>query len=216
MGDIEMTDKTFYERGLAIGARIRAERKAMEVTQGILADKIAEITGDKLISQNTISDWERGITIPPLNKLLALSKIFRCDCGYLLCDYDERTHGVKEICSETGLSAESVEHLRFAKTWGIPDASLSAVDFLFQDHYTAGPRSILSLIYFFLAFDGKKAGKAKRIYIDGSMADNPDPSSYSEYSFSIASNRVIENAVLEEIKENLKYRKREMKGEHEE
>ena len=210
-----MTDNSFYERALAIGARIRTERKAMKMTQGKLAEEIGEITGDQLIRQNTVSDWERGITIPPINKLLALSKIFRCDCGYLLCDYDERAHGVKEICSETGLSAESVEYLRSAKTWGIPDASLTAADFLIRDHYTKGPRSILSLIYFFLAFDGKKAGKAKEIHIDGTMVDDPDPSMYSEYSFSIAGNRVIENAVLEEIKDNLKYRKREMNDERE-
>ena len=206
-----MTDNSFYERALAIGARIRTERKAMKMTQGKLAEEIGEITGDQLIRQNTVSDLERGITIPPINKLLALSKIFRCDCGYLLCDYDERTHGVKELCSETGLSAESLKYLRSAKTWGIPDASLKAVDFLIRDHYTKGPRSILSLIYFFFAFDGKKAGKAKQIYIDGRMVDDPDPSAYSDYTFSIASNRVIENAVLEEIKENLKYRKRNWK-----
>ena len=199
-----------------IANRIKEERRKKFKTQEAFSVALTDLLECEPIKQATISDWENGNTFPPIDRLIAMSKLFGCDLGYLLCDYDERTHGVKEICSETGLSAESVEHLRFAKTWGIPDASLSAVDFLFQDHYTAGPRSILSLIYFFLAFDGKKAGKAKRIYIDGSMADNPDPSSYSEYSFSIASNRVIENAVLEEIKENLKYRKREMKGEHEE
>lgn len=101
-----------------------------------------------------------------------------------------------------------MKYLRAAKTWGIPAPPIKTVDFLIRDHYTKGPRSILSLIYFFLAFDGKKAGKAKEIYIDGTMVDAPDPSTYIDCTFSIASNRVIENAVLEEIKENLKYRKR--------
>lgn len=194
-----------------IAERIKEERRKKYKSQEAFSNDLADLLHIEVIKQATISDWENGNTFPPIDRLIAMSKLFGCDLGYLLCDYDARTHGVNEICAETGLSPESVERLRYVNTWGIRDDSLNVIDFLIRDHYAAGPRSILSLIYFFLKFDGTKAGIPKRIFTDGSIVDTPDPAAYTENSFSIASNRVIENAVLDEIKENLITRKNAIK-----
>ncbi len=194
-----------------IAKRIKDERLKKYKSQEAFSNDLADLLGCDAIKQATVSDWEKGKSFPPIDRLIAMSKLFGCDLGYLLCDYDERTHGAKEICDETGLSVESVERLQYVKKWGINDTSLRVIDFLIWDNYAAGPRSILSLIKFFLDFDGTKAGTPKRIYTDGSIADTPDPAMYTDSSFTIASNRVIENAVLEEIKNNLLIRKKEIK-----
>lgn len=65
----------------------------------------------KGIGQNTVSNWEKGITLPPLNKLIALSSIFDCDIGYLLCDYDEPTHILADVVEQTGLSGSAAKTL---------------------------------------------------------------------------------------------------------
>ena len=79
-----------------VGARIKQERLARKWSQSELGDKVAELSGTsnadgRTKSQGNISDWERGARIPSLSDLLCLSKLFNCDLGYLLCDYDSRT-----------------------------------------------------------------------------------------------------------------------------
>lgn len=98
-----------------IGARIRTERKRIKKSQEELAADVASIITDdadgKSIGQTTVSNWEKGLTMPPLNKLICLSQIFGCDVGYLLGDYDERTRDHADACSITGLSQNAVDIL---------------------------------------------------------------------------------------------------------
>lgn len=41
-----------------------------------------------------------------------MADYFKCDCGYLLCDYDEPIHDLKDICNVTGLSEKAIFNLR--------------------------------------------------------------------------------------------------------
>lgn len=78
-----MNDIYGYDRRReSIGKRIKTLRKDHEYTQTELAGKLSEIIpNDKEhpIGQSTIASWEKGVTLPPLNRLIALSIIFNCD-----------------------------------------------------------------------------------------------------------------------------------------
>ena len=105
-----------------IGKRIESERKRIQgkskkkYSQQDLADAVSDMLNTKPdckgIGQNTVSNWEKGITLPPLPKLIALSEIFECDIGYLLCDYDEPTRNLADVVEQTGLSGEAVKRLK--------------------------------------------------------------------------------------------------------
>lgn len=91
-----------------IGKRIKAERtgnKNRSMSQILLAEKLNT-------TQNTISNWERGKVIPPMDQLIRISEIFRCDVSYLLCDYDERSKETEAISEVTGLSVVAIERLK--------------------------------------------------------------------------------------------------------
>ena len=112
-----MNDIWKYEQGKAqIGKRIKDERNKKKLSQQELADAISAMLNSdsdcKGIGQNTVSNWEKGITLPPLSKLIALSSIFGCDIGYLLCDYDEPTRDLADVVEQTGLSGEAVKRLK--------------------------------------------------------------------------------------------------------
>lgn len=96
----------------AIGKRIRAERIARGLSQDELISALQ--TKGVSISRNSVSKLEGGnfsVNLG-LNFLAALCKIFDCDMGYLLCEYNERKHIVSDICIETGLSEKAVEYIR--------------------------------------------------------------------------------------------------------
>lgn len=91
-----------------IGKRIKAERtrnKNRSMSQILLAGKLNT-------TQNTISNWERGKAIPPMDQLIRISGIFGCDVAYLLCDYDERSKETAAISEVTGLSVVAIERLK--------------------------------------------------------------------------------------------------------
>lgn len=115
-----MNDIWKYEQRKAqIGKRIKNERNQKKLSQQELADAISAMLNSdpdcKGIGQNTVSNWEKGITLPPLSKLIALSNIFDCDIGYLLCDYDEPTRNLADVVEQTGLSGEAVKSLVMRK-----------------------------------------------------------------------------------------------------
>lgn len=90
-----------------IAERLRAERKAMGLTQEALAAKIH-------YSKPVINSWERpneNNQIPSMEQLAKLSNLYECEIGYLLCEYDCKTRAATDIQKETGLSREAVELL---------------------------------------------------------------------------------------------------------
>lgn len=211
-----MTDNYILERGKKIGKRIQEERKKLGINQEELGERIMKLLNcEGGVAQNTISGWETGKQIPPMNQILALSKIFGCDCGYILCDYDQRTNNSQEICEATGLSEHSINFLCSFKTWG--DKSLAeTLDFLLLDaqerdrshHF----RSVLDLLRFFLEYDDSNAPK-KQIFRNGYIA-NYEGGGIATSAIALDS-RIVENAALMEMEQaliNLKHIKKQKVG----
>lgn len=121
-----MADIFNYEqKRKKIGARIRRLRKAAGLTQEGLAASLDEAT-----SQNTISSWENGVTLPPLARLIALSSIFDCDISYLLCDYDKKQKDIADISDLTGLSEQSIIFIRRLNSEATGKGMINALNFL--------------------------------------------------------------------------------------
>lgn len=89
-----------------IGKRLREEREKRKMTQAKLA-KVLHVTNKQ------ISNYERGILLPPFEKLLDICDIFDCELGYILGEkeYENKTVLTTAVCNMTGLSAKSVESL---------------------------------------------------------------------------------------------------------
>ena len=105
------------DRVRQIGKRIKDERRKKKLSQQKLADAVSSIMVDsdpdyKGTEQNTVSNWEKGVSLPPLSKLIALSEIFDCDLGYLLCDYDEPKRDLADVVEQTGLSGKAATRLK--------------------------------------------------------------------------------------------------------
>lgn len=186
----------------AIGNRIKQERKRAGLTQENFGVILAKVLGGAEIGQNCVSDWERGITVPSVEKLIAMAQIFGCDCGYLLSDYDERSYGTTEICAATGLSEESVQTLCYQHYWEIGTNTTEVIDFLLhdcvrrdKDHHF---RSVLDLLHFFLSYHGSGTMK-KSVSVTGRIYDDhTNDGTVAANAISI-NDRIIENAVLQEI-----------------
>lgn len=93
----------------AIGKRIKDERVKLSLSQDQLIEKIG------FSSRQLLSRWERGTSTPSLYDLLNLCKIFKCELGYLLCEYDCKTREKTDIHAVTGLSEKSIELLKILK-----------------------------------------------------------------------------------------------------
>lgn len=205
MIDNSMIDNSMNERRKEIGRRIAKERKKAGLTHDGLADKIKKELGVRP-GQSTISMWEHGNSFPEnIETIFAMSKIFGCDCGYLLCDYDEKTHDSKEICNATGLSEESVNTLCNLNSWGVETELTSVVDGLIYDlNHSEKENSFTPLVYlihWFLAYKGN-GETAKMVHIDGEIVDCHDADGYIASSIKL-NDRIIENAVLTEIQQCL-------------
>ena len=82
---------------LTIGQRIAQERKKLDLSQMGLAARLD-------VSRQAISKWESDITIPEIDKLITLSKLFGVSVGWLL--------GVEE---QSGASESTISELQFQK-----------------------------------------------------------------------------------------------------
>lgn len=112
----------YNDRKAKIGKRIREERKDRKLRQDQLAEELSSRLNAgghivETISQGTISSWERGKTIPPIEKMACLAEIFQCDIGYLLCDYDMAHRDSVDVASLTGLSDRAANNLVALHNW---------------------------------------------------------------------------------------------------
>lgn len=217
MNDNYAYSEALYKRRLKIATRIQGERKRHNMSQEELADRLSALLGCDDIAQNTISGWERGKNLPPLDKIFALSQIFECDCGYLLCDYDEKTHGLNDICQSTGLSELSVQTLCSLNEWGLAGDITRILDLLILDsRYRAADhdyRAVLHLLLFFFNFSGKDV-EAKQVNVRGEIIDTKSSAHGGYLLNSIRiTDRIVENAVLMEIQQALIGLKSRMQGE---
>lgn len=88
-----------------IGERLKSEREALKLSMDDLASEIHT-------TRQTISKWEKGTSVEiTLNMLLELCRVFDCELGYLLCEYDCKTRAATDISQQTGLSEEAVKNL---------------------------------------------------------------------------------------------------------
>lgn len=198
-----MSDNSIYERGKKIGRRIKEERRKKKLNQAKLGEAVGKLTGED-VGQATVSDWETGKTIPPIDRILALSKIFGCDCGYLLCDYNQSTHDLLEMCKATGLSERSIQCLCSLSTWEVTGYA-KAIDFLLLDvqerDKSHNYRSVLDLLLFFLNYDNAGAPK-KQIFTSGWIGDYNDDGYIVSNAIAL-NNRIVENAALMEMEQAL-------------
>lgn len=101
-----------------IGERIHKLRKEMpNMTMEELASAVGGIT------RQTVSKWEKGEGEITINDLVKLCKIFNCDMGYLLCEYEEcKTRDLQFIHDVTGLSEETI---RILESWNTAESALN-------------------------------------------------------------------------------------------
>jgi len=97
-----------------IASRIKIERKALNLSQDAFADALH-------VNRNTIIAWEKGRRTPPLADMLHMCKLFDCELGYLLCEYDCKTRAATDIQEITGLSEKAILTLKKFKLFR-PDA----------------------------------------------------------------------------------------------
>lgn len=82
-----MNDNTINKK--AFGKRLREAREKCRYTQAELAEEIG-------VSQNFLGDIERGIKLPSLNKLIALSNVLKLSLDTMFAE------SLDNIISETG------------------------------------------------------------------------------------------------------------------
>ena len=211
-----MNDNFITIRRKKIGQRIALERKKRNWSQAVFGEELSKkMNCSNPIAQNTISNWENGNNLPEsLDIFIAMSYIFGCDCGYLLCDYDERTHDSKEICKATGISEESINALCNLKTWGLGGEVTRVIDALIFDYrYTTKGESFAPLVYLLnWFFEYKGNGKIeKQVHISGKIIDCNDPSGYLASTIKL-NDRIVENAALMEIEQALISLKKRLAG----
>lgn len=101
-----------------IGDRLRQLRKDHGYSQDKLIDILDDEYGVK-IGRNTYSNIENGCQSASnfkLDLLIALSSLYGCDVGYLLCEYDNITGRNTDIQKITGLNDTSIKVLEMAVT----------------------------------------------------------------------------------------------------
>lgn len=99
-----------------IGNRLIQLRKDRGYSQDKLIDILDDEYGVK-IGRNTYSNIENGCQSASnfkLDLLIALSSLYGCDIGYLLCEYDNITGRNTDIQKITGLNDESIKALEMA------------------------------------------------------------------------------------------------------
>lgn len=96
----------------AIGKRIKKERiESGFKSQGAFAEEM----NYSQESRQTVANWENGKTMPCLKDMLKMCKLFDCELGYLLCEYDNKTREATEVCKALGISKEAEVELKKIK-----------------------------------------------------------------------------------------------------
>ena len=86
--------------------------KAARGEKSLSQQQLAEMVG---VSRNTISSIENGVeSAYTFAFLKTISKVFNCDIGYILGEYEEKTQEVHQMCLATGLSEKAIEKIQYA------------------------------------------------------------------------------------------------------
>ena len=105
---VNITNK---ELRVKIAKRLHDERKLAKYSLDELARKLN-------FSKPTVQSWEKGWkngtgqnTIPSMDQLLDLSGLYQCSPEYLLCEYEQKTKPLTDVCFETGLLPANIQSL---------------------------------------------------------------------------------------------------------
>ena len=99
-----------------IGDKVKELRVNLGLSQSKFAVSLGYAENDNV--KTIISQWERGKTLPPLEKLVEMSELCNVSIDTILCR-TEYSHVENELIYEvTGLSDESIEVLRKNKESG--------------------------------------------------------------------------------------------------
>ncbi len=77
----------------SFGNRIRAERNRLGLKQIVLAKRLG-------ISKSTLSKYENGTLLPPLDIVVEMSGIFHRSADFLLFGKEQKFDGIQEECAE--------------------------------------------------------------------------------------------------------------------
>ena len=154
-----------------IGKRIAVRRKGLGLTQTDLAKKLG-------ISVKQISTYENGKATPPVNALLKLCDILKCEFGYLIGDPDYSTPAKieKAIQAETGLNADAIKSLaeitRFERKYSYlenpPSDSINAINTLISSPCFANFINCLEAVDRHYSFYDKRVVEFEKKYGTGS------------------------------------------------
>lgn len=92
-----------------IGQRIRLERRNAGFSR---QEDFGEALGLCTSSRQTIGKWENGKLLPSLDDFFKMCKVFDCELGYLLCEYDCKTREATDIQQTIGLSEKAINVLK--------------------------------------------------------------------------------------------------------
>lgn len=178
-------------------------RKLMDAT-GTKQKELAQALG---VKPQTVSLYAQGQSFPDVNNLAKIAQFFDVSADYLIGRSPNPTvkEDIQVACKTTGLSEDSVKVLRSLNEWGFTEEA-RVIDFLLFDDTRRYPghdfRGILSLLHFFLKYDDEQAIK-KQVSINGAFRDVPNGSIGVSIDSIQIDQRIIENAVLNEIQQAL-------------
>ena len=83
--------------------------KSLRKKRNISLEKLEEILS---ASRQTISNWEKGQSVPTAWDLKEICDFYGCDTGYIFGEHEEKWRAATNIRRETGLSEEAINVLR--------------------------------------------------------------------------------------------------------
>lgn len=93
---------------IEMGRRIKQCRSELKMTQEDLGNALN-------YTRQKISSMEKGESEATIDDIRRMAKVFKCDIGYLVGEYSEKTRQITDVVSETGLTGEAANELRIAK-----------------------------------------------------------------------------------------------------
>lgn len=141
-----------------IGRRIRDERKKAGYSR---QEDFAEALGLSYSSRRTIGEWENGKKLPDMNDFFNMCKLFDCELGYLICEYDCKTRETADIHEETGLSTGAINKLRTINYESMLQATLEPLNQIIEHEDFI---NLLKSIYLYkMQFVNKKSSPSREL-----------------------------------------------------
>lgn len=164
-------------------------------------------------SIQAVNQYKQGTAFPKVGNLIKIADYYNISVDYLfgITDTKTRNTDVQAVVEYTGLSEDSVKRLHELKGMGITE-TLGVLDFLIEDEREPMVengrivRSIINLLRFFLEYDGNML-PPKQVDVHGYICDYTRTDGFMSSKSILLDNRILENSVLDEIKQRLIARK---------